>query len=114
MAVITPIRGEDVECDSIVDCAAGSFNRALNFSQYETRLRPGIAGADNLAVMIRCGLAGDKYHPARLGNVDQRITPSRHRQSIGIECGLCHWSLLLFNVVSVRFKASCVQDSSVV
>jgi hypothetical protein len=78
-----------------MDCTPGGFDSALNLPQDETGLRLCIPDADDLAVVIRSGLAGDKYHSARLRDVDERVTPTRHRQPVGIECGLGHKFALL-------------------
>ena len=77
VAMVAHVRGEDVQCNDIIDGAAGGFDEALNLSQDETRLRLGVADADDLAVMIRSRLAGDEYHSARLGNVHQRVDSPR-------------------------------------
>jgi hypothetical protein len=68
--VIAYICGEDVKGDNIVDRPTGGFDGSLNLPQDKTRLRLGVADADDLAVMIRSRLAGNEYHPAWLCNID--------------------------------------------
>ena len=75
ISVIPYICGEDVQRDDIMDCTPGRFDSVLNLPQDETGLRLCIPDADDLAVVIRSGLAGNKYHSARLRDVDERVTP---------------------------------------
>ena len=82
IAMVAHIGREDAERDDIVHGSARGFDGALNLSQDEMRLRLGVADADNLAFMIRSGLAGDEYRPARLRNVDQRITAGRRHRAL--------------------------------
>lgn len=106
IAVVAHVRGENAERDDIAQRATSRFDAQLDLAQDKSRLRPRIANADHRTIMIRSRLPSDKHHAPRLRDIDERITPPRYRQAVGIERGLGHNTFLL-RIIRCCAKSYC-------